>query len=62
MIRTLALLAAVAFASSMGIADAKTCRDPKTGKFTKCATVTPKPKPTPCRDKKTGKFVKCPTY
>ena len=56
-----ALLLAVAFAASMGAADAKQCRDAK-GKFTKCpAAATPKPKATPCHDKKTGKFIKCPT-
>lgn len=61
MLRTIALLLAVAFGLTTGFADAKSCRDPKTGKFIKCATMTPKPKPTPCRDKKTGKFIKCPS-
>jgi hypothetical protein len=61
MLRTLTLLiAAAAFASSMGFADAKSCRDAK-GKFTKCPVATPAPKQhkKPCHDPKTGKFVKC---
>lgn len=61
MFRTFAvLLTAIAFASTMGFADAKTCRDAK-GKFTKCpvATPAPKPKAKQCRDPKTGKFIKC---
>ena len=65
MIRTLALLATVAFAGSMGVADAANknqCHDPKTGKFVKCPVTAPKPKPKQCHDPKTGKFVKCPTY
>src|SRR6185437_2862311 len=59
MIRILALLAAFGFASTMSVADAKTCRDPKTGKFTKCVTPAATPKPKHCRDPKTGKFIKC---
>ncbi|MBV9996282.1 MAG: hypothetical protein JO127_13840 [Caulobacteraceae bacterium] len=34
--RSLALIAAVAIALAAGAADAKQCKDPKTGKFIKC--------------------------
>ena len=61
MVRFFAMCMLAAMALSTGFADAKSCRDAKTGKFVKCATPAPKAKPTPCRDKKTGKFVKCPT-
>lgn len=57
--RTFALLTAIAMGLTMGLADAKQCRD-KHGKFMKCPTTTMAPKHKPCHDPKTGKFVKCP--
>jgi len=44
------------FVATVGIVDAKTCRDAH-GKFTKCVTATPAPSKH-CRDAH-GKFTKC---
>jgi hypothetical protein len=43
--------------AAFGTADAKACKDPKTGKFMKCAAAAPA-KPVKCKDAK-GKFAKC---
>jgi hypothetical protein len=57
MIRTIALITALTVALAAGAADAKSCKDPKTGKFIKCPV--PAAAPKHCRDAK-GKFIKCP--
>jgi len=54
MIRSLAAIAALAFALSAVSADAKSCRDAH-GKFMKCAP----PMAQHCRDIKTKRFAKC---
>jgi hypothetical protein len=55
--RTLAIIAAIAFALTAFPANAKQCRDEATGKFVKCAA----PTTTHCRNPTTGRYEKCPS-
>ena len=56
--RAIATAAVLALSlAAFGAADAKSCKDPKTGKFTKCPAAAPA-KPVKCKDAK-GKFAKC---
>jgi hypothetical protein len=64
---TIATVAAFAFAVAAASATgavAKQCKDPTTGKFVQCSTVTTSAtatkKSTRCKDTTTGKYVKCP--
>jgi hypothetical protein len=56
--RAIATAAVLAFTlAAFGAAEAKPCKDPKTGRFTKCPAAAPA-RPAKCKDAR-GKFAKC---